>query len=297
MPVYNPEPTHFRQAVESILGQTFADLELVIIEDPSRTSAADLLAPFRDQRIRHFVNHPTVAVEDKQDNHQGPPSLAKYRSSWVKITPARNRALRESRGEFVACADSDDISEPDRLAKQVDYLTRHPEVAVVGSQLSIIDAAGAELGARQYPDTNQAILAAMTLYNAMAQPTVMFRRQLILDAGGYQAGFCAEDYELWSRLASRGALFANLPDPLVRYRIVPQGRRKDTVRPLLAGTLEVKRLYWLKGMSLRAKLRMCGERLLLLLPPQWVLALFVKAQFRRRSGSLPAVASRPGEVL
>jgi hypothetical protein len=125
----------------------------------------------------------------------------------------------------------------------------------------------------------EAIVLGLTRYNALAHPSVMFRKEAVRAAGGYRA-FFAEDYELWSRLARRGARFANHPEALVRYRIIPSGIRAAKVRATLRGTLEVKRLHWRNQMDLGGNLRMWAERLLLWLPAPLVLALFLKTQCR-----------------
>src|SRR5947207_11341680 len=106
MPVLNPHPVYFREAVQSILAQERADLELVIVEDPGERSAAELLPA--DPRIRHVRNPERTSLVDQ-----------------------RNRALAEARADFVAMLDADDIAEPARLATQLAFLRDHPEVGVV----------------------------------------------------------------------------------------------------------------------------------------------------------------------
>jgi glycosyltransferase involved in cell wall biosynthesis len=261
MPVLNPHPVYFPQAVQSVLSQTHRDLELIIVEDPSERSAQGLLAPFHDSRIRHLTN-PT-------------------RTSLVKQL---NRGLNEARGELVARLDADDIAEPERLAKQVAFLNAHPDVTVLGSQMTIIDIAGNVLGYRHYPRSHEAIFRSLCRFNPMGHPTVMFRKAAILKAGGYQYDRypATEDYELWSRLATIGHRLANLPEPLLRYRIHPEGMKTAKLRGILRGTLEIKRRYWGDHMDLRARARMWAERLLLWMPPWLVLRLFIATQYTRQ---------------
>ncbi len=262
MPVWNPHPDYFRQAVQSILNQTFSDWELVIVEDPSPHPAADILSLFDDPRIRHFVNPQRTSLVEQ-----------------------RNRTLHEARAELVACADADDICEPERLEKQVAFMKAHPEVTVLGTQLAVIDDSGKLLGYRLYPCDHDAIVRAMRLYNPIANPGVMFRRQAALEVGGYRYGKYpkVEDYDLWCRLAKRGARFANLPEALVRYRIQPEGMASKA-HSTLQGTMEIKKMHWGNEMDGRARLRLVAERLLLLLPPRLVVWLFLKTQLSR---SLP----------
>ncbi len=275
MPVYNPHPLYFRQAVESILNQTLPDWELVIVEDPSTRSAADLLNDFADPRIRHFVNP--------------------HRTSLVAQL---NRCLQEARAELVACQDADDISEPDRLEKQVAFMEAHPEVTVLGTQLAVIDGNDRLLGYRRYPCEHDAILAAMPRFNPIANPSVMFRRRAVLEAGGYQyAKFPkVEDYDLWCRLAKQGARFANLPDALVRYRVEWE-RMAGKTSGTLQGTLEIKRRYWGAEMDARARLRWWAERALLWLPPRLIVWLFLKTQLVPPHKFVPAKSEVTGYEL
>jgi glycosyltransferase involved in cell wall biosynthesis len=269
MPVYDPHPIYFRQAVDSILRQTLPQLELLLVEDPSPRSAAALLADVHDPRIRHL-----------------------RRSDKGTLVESLNWGLAESRAAWVARADADDICEPDRLEKQLTYLREHPQVDILGSQLTIVDGAGKVRGYRPYPLHHEAVVRGLMRYNTLAHPTVVFRKERVLAAGGYRP-FFNEDYELWSRLAGRQVQFANHPEALVRYRVIPEGIRSAKVRNALLGTLEVKRCYWRDKMDLGARLRMWAERALLWLPAPLVLTLFLKTQLRsgpstdRRNGRLP----------
>jgi len=258
MPVLRPHPIYFRQAVESVLAQTLADLELVIVEDPSETSAAAFLPT--DSRIRHVANPERTSLVDQ-----------------------RNKALTEARGELVAMLDADDIAEPTRLEKQAAFLAEHPEVAIVGSQLTIIDPDGNVVGSRSYPTEHDSIVAAMTRYNAIAQPSVMARRSVLVEAGGYQyRDFPVnEDYELWSRLVAGGAVLANHPETLLRYRVHPSGTKSAMLKRMLRATIDVKHKFWRDRMDTRARARYWAEHALLGLPASWVYRLFMFTQYKR----------------
>jgi glycosyltransferase involved in cell wall biosynthesis len=260
MPVYDPHPVHFRRAVDSILHQTLADLELLLVEDPSPHPAADVLKDIDDPRIRHLVRRDKGTLVD-----------------------SLNLGLAEARAAWVARADADDVCEPHRLQRQLAHLREHPEVDVLGSQLVLIDARDQPAGYREYPQEHEAIVRGMARYNTLAHPSVVFKKERVLAAGGYRP-FFNEDYELWSRLARQQARFANHPDALVCYRLIPHGTRAVKVRDALRGTLEVKRLYWRERMDLGGKLRMGAEQALLWLPPSLVLLLFLKTQCKARPG-------------
>jgi glycosyltransferase involved in cell wall biosynthesis len=259
MPVLNPHPVYFRQAIESVLNQTFEDWELVIVEDPSPRQAAEILKDYPDPRIRHFVNP--------------------QRTSLVKQL---NRALHEARAELVARHDHDDISEPERLEKQVKFMENHPEVAVLGTWLRVIDEDGRTLGFRRYPCDHDDIVRAMRIYNPIGNPSVMFRRQDVISAGGYQYDryVGVDDYDLWCRLLKKDTVFANLPEALVAHRIHFEATTVRRIKDLLKGTMEIKRIHFGDELDIRAKLRLMGERLLLFLPPKFVLWLFLKTSVK-----------------
>jgi glycosyltransferase involved in cell wall biosynthesis len=256
MPVLAPHPVYFRQAVESVLAQTLEDLELVIVEDPSPSG---LRVDFDDPRVRHIRNPSRTSLVDQ-----------------------RNRALSEARAPIVAMLDADDIAEPTRLARQLEFMTEHAEVGLIGSQLAVIDHDGRSVGTRTYPLDHDDIVSAMSRYNAIAQPSVMARRSTLVEAGGYEYRThpVNEDYELWSRLAMRGVRLANHPDALVRYRVHPTGTKSAMLRRMLRATIDVKQRYWRDQMDWHARLRFWGEHALLALPPTWVLRLFVMTQYR-----------------
>ena len=125
MPLLNPDPVFFPQAVESILGQTFRELELIIVEAPSERSGRDLLQRYNDPRIRRQLNPQRTSLP-----HQ------------------RNQTLALADADVVAFLDADDIAEPDRMEKQYRFLEEHPDVDLVGSNLRIIDAGGRTHGYR-----------------------------------------------------------------------------------------------------------------------------------------------------
>ncbi len=258
--VIDPHPVYFVEAVRSILQQSLRDLELIIIEEPSSASAAPLLAGFDDARIRHYA-HP-------------------QRTSLVG---QRNRGIEHARAELIAVLDSDDIAEPERLQKQAAYLHAHPEVGALGTQLRLIDPAGNPHGYRHYPVEPEAVSKALAFINPIGQPAVMYRKSVVQSLGGYRYSRypATEDYELWCRMVAQGVKLANLDEALVRYRIHPGGMKTTKLRGILRGTIEIKEQYFKGRMSPRAKLRLLGEKVLLLLPPPLVLKLFLALSLRQ----------------
>ncbi len=258
LPVKNPHPEYFPAAVASILRQTHQNLELLIIEAPSVRSASPQLARFDDVRIRRIeLPAPTSLVA--QLNH----------------------GVEQSQAPLVARMDADDVACVNRIEKQRQFLEQHPEVDVVGSQLEVIDESGTTVGVRIYPRTHEAILSAMRRFNPMAHPAVMFRRQAILDAGGYRyPERAAQDYELWSRLAIGGSRFANLEEHLLLYRLHPDAIKVARLRDTLRSTLETKRTYWSETMTWSDRGRMWLERMALHAPASLVFWAFQKNAYR-----------------
>lgn len=259
--VWNPDPAFFPEAIRSILGQTFTDFELLILDDPGPRSAREQLANIHDARIR-FISYP----------------------NRVHLVEKAQRGIVEARAELIARLDADDLMEPDRLAKQVTFLDSHPEVAVLGSQLRLIDEKGQELGYRVYPTTHAAIRKTLPRWNAIAQPAVMFRKAPALAAGGYFGPDFVEDFDLWSRMAVRGEGFANLPEARTRYRIHGDASKSTRLRHVLTETQNIKKRHFGAEMGVIDRLRLFAERMMLWLPAAWVVRLFLWTQVKR---SLP----------
>jgi glycosyltransferase involved in cell wall biosynthesis len=197
LPVYNGEP-FLVEALDSILGQTFGDFELIAVCDPSSSDNSRSLlddAARRDSRV-HVL--------------QGP---------IRNLAAALNLGLSRARGEFIARMDADDVSLSNRFARQVEYLREHPDIAVVGATITMIDAGGSVIREIDYPLTPVEVdRFLIEIGCALAHPATMGRRAALLSVGGYRELFQhAEDYDLWLRMAECYSL-ANLPDRLLRYR-------------------------------------------------------------------------------
>ena len=261
MSVYRPNLEYLRQAVAGILAQELEDLELIVVEDPTEVPVGRILEEFDDPRIIHERITKRVAL-------------------WE----SRNLALQRARAELIAVHDGDDVSEPGRLQAQFRFLRDHEEVAVCGTQLRAIDEYGQEMGYRQFPLDHESIIEAMKRFNPLAQPSVMMRRTAVQRVGGYGAGGgrCCEDYDLWARLAVVGARFANLAEPLVRYRIHPGSTKTHKFRVTIADTIRIKKEYFAKDMGWGDRLRLRGESVLRLLPGRVVSGLFNWSKIRNQ---------------
>jgi glycosyltransferase involved in cell wall biosynthesis len=261
VPVFEPHPRFFRQAIESLLAQTVTGLEVIVVEDPSARSGKEMLAGIDDDRLRYFVN-----------------------SERTSLPRQHNRALAETRGQFICRFDADDVCEPRRVERELAFLRSHPDVDVVGSALTVIDEHDAVVGQRRYPAGHGEILAAMHRFNPVANSSVMFRREVYERFGGWRdSELPAQDYEWYSRLAAGGVRFANLPEPLVRYRLHGESIKSSKLRGTIRTTIDVKRTYWRHQMDLTSRAMLLAEQLLLFMPAWLVLKLFVAIRYGRRA--------------
>lgn len=198
MPVRDGAP-YLEEAVQSVLAQTFDDYELLVVDDGSTDSTAAILEQLaaRDARVR-VVRQPALG-----------------------IVPALNRGIADARGIFVARMDADDVSLPNRFIDQLSFLERNPSVVLVGSSIELFQSASTVVTTIEHPTEPSSVAARLEVANCIAHPTVFFRTDAVRDVGGYRSMFGhAEDYDLWLRLAD-GWKLANLPEPLLRYRVHP----------------------------------------------------------------------------
>jgi len=186
---------HLRASIDSVLSQTFTDFELIVVDDGSSDGTGAILKAYDDARISIVRNETNVGV-----------------------TRSLNRGLEQTRGKYVARQDDDDVSEPDRLERQVGFLKENHEVALVGSAYLRIDGNGTVVARRDVPTDVTAIRWRLLFLNAFASSSVVFRRDVVERLNGYDERFpYAQDYDLWSRIASTEVV-ASLPLPLMRYR-------------------------------------------------------------------------------
>lgn len=255
MPVYAADADLLRKAVASIVAQSIQDWELVVVEDPSDRPAGDVLRAFGDRRIRHILNQTRTG------------QLAQ-----------RNRTLQEARGEFIAFMDSDDVAHPFRLVKQLNFLRLRPEIGVVGCQIAVINSDDCVVGYRSFPVLHEEIFRAARRIVPLCQPSVMMRRKVIETHGGYEWAEVpfALEYALWSRLLRAGVRFANVPEPLLYYRIHQGQIKLSRLHEAIRAVLRIKELYWLEPADVGASLQRMAERLLLCLPRRIVVWMLLR---------------------
>lgn len=258
IPLWRPNLRYLSAAIESVRAQTVQEWELVVVEDAPHF-AEHLLTSFADPRLRYI-----------------------RRESRSSLAGALNEGLAACRASFVARLDGDDIAVPERLERQLTFLDAHETVALVGSSLTIIDHDDRVVGHRFMPTDPERVAAAMRRYNAIAHPSVMFRREVVLQQGGYAENVAHEDYDLWCRLLRSGHALANCREELVLYRFHEEALKFDAVHRAIQETIAIKRRYFRGEFTPGDQLRIAGERALLLLPPRLVLWLFRTLAYKRQ---------------
>lgn len=196
MPVYNGEK-YLRAAIDSILDQDYRDIELIILDDGSSDSSAAVALTYSDKRIRLISN-----------------------SKNLGIAETLNRGIELCRGEYIVRMDADDISHPSRIATQVDFMDAHPDIGISGTNVQTFGTADATKW--MYPSDPDAVRAELLFSPSLAHPTVILRRNILLDNKlRYSSAYPhAEDYEFWLR-CSRHTRLSNLGRILLSYRLHP----------------------------------------------------------------------------
>ena len=197
MCIYNGE-RYLKEAIFSILNQTFTDFELILINDCSTDRTGEILDSFSDSRIKIIKNNKNIG-----------------------LTKSLNKGLLKALAKYVARQDADDLSHPDRLMKQLNFLINNKDIALIGSQSRVIDQNGKVIKSRgEYKAlTHFGIYYQLMFGNPFTHSSVMFRKDVILDEfGGYNEEFrYNQDFELWSRVIF-GYKVANLSEILIDYR-------------------------------------------------------------------------------
>lgn len=198
LPVHNGSE-HLRAAVESVLEQTFSDFELLIVDDCSSDDSVSIVEGYPDPRIRLVRNERNLGQVE-----------------------TLNRGLAAARGQYVARMDQDDVCLPARFERQVALLDAEPQVGVVASWMDFVDPSGRVLWKLRDVVDDYCAFVYLILVNRLplAHPTVMFRRRLVLELGGYDPSVhLAEDQDLWRRIALAHQEARVVKEVLFRYRV------------------------------------------------------------------------------
>lgn len=227
MPVYN-EVRFLREAVQSILAQTFLNFEFIIVDDGSKSKTREILSSFKDPRLKIFF-----------EDHRG-------------LCETLNKGIKEAQGEYIARMDADDIALPGRLEEQVSFLESHPRVALCGTWVSLINEMGEKIREHRLPVLHKDIARMLLFHNPFFHPTVMWRKEVTEKVGAYNPRYkYVEDYELWMRAAKQFTM-ANIPKPLLEYRITSSGvtRSKSVLMRTQGVRARLRHLPFLVRMAL-----------------------------------------------
>lgn len=192
MPVYNTKAEYLREAIESILNQTFKDFEFIILDDGSDKYVKEIVETYKDVRIKYIANEKNLGLVE-----------------------TLNKGLEVASGEYIARMDSDDISLPERFEKQISYMDKNPRVGVLGSWAETFPIRNIWKPAKHF-----SFVDLINWSPFMIHPSTMIRKAVITD---YKIKYnskleLAEDYDFWQQIIHVAEIH-NLQEPLLRYRI------------------------------------------------------------------------------
>ena len=191
-PIYRTNERHLREAIESVLAQTFADFELLLLDDCPEDDREEIVRSYRDPRIVYLKNERNLG-----------------------ISASRNKLIDLAKGEYLAIFDHDDVCRPERLAHEVAWLDAHPSCGVVGGWTRQSDNGSVT----RYPEDDSAIKVEMMWGASVWHPAAMVRKSVLSESGiRYRAAYSpVEDYMLRLELVKRTE-FHNLPELVIDYR-------------------------------------------------------------------------------
>lgn len=215
MSVYN-SAKYLPEAIESILNQSYEDFEFLIINDGSTDDSLKIIKDYTDKRIRLITR-----------KNKG-------------LTASLNEGISKAKGEFIARQDSDDVSVPNRLKDEVEFLDDNPSVGLVGSNYTIMDKSGKKLVTTNvFTHPNDLKLCQITC-NQYGHGSIMMRKTIANECNGYDksVGY-VEDYDLWTKI-SRVSDIANIEKPLYLYRRLDESITRQNLDLQIQQTFEVR---------------------------------------------------------
>lgn len=192
--VYNCS-SYIKDAIDSVLSQTFLDFEFIIIDDGSNDGTEEILKTFTDDSRILLLSQKNVG-----------------------LTASLRKGIEISRGKYIARQDADDISLPKRLDTQISFLEENSDFGLVGTYVDIIDKIGRVVNSEALPVNDQEIKSELMKRNCFFHGTTVFSKKAYLNVGGYQPDFIvAQDYDLWLRMVEKYKV-KNIPIVLYQYR-------------------------------------------------------------------------------
>lgn len=216
MSVYNGMP-YLKEAVKSILNQTYKNLEFIIVDDASSDGTWRYLISLKARRIKLIKNKKNLG-----------------------LAASLNIALWQAHGDLIARMDADDISLPERFERQVEFLLKNPSIDLCGTWADLIDGNGIVVGEKKYPISDNLMKKALAWYSPIIHPTLMTRAKVLKKLAGYDPKFdFAEEYELLMRAKNKFKM-ANIPQKLLFWRLWNKRRSRQNMRRMGQVDLTIK---------------------------------------------------------
>ncbi len=235
LPVYNTPELYLRECIESILNQSFADFELLVVNDASTDENVEkVVLSYADARLIYEKNTVNLGISE-----------------------TRNRLVDKARGKYLAVMDHDDVSLPKRLEYEAAYLDSHPGVGVVSCQVLRFPRSARP----RHPENDKEIKLAFMRSCAIVHPACMIRKSVLTDNKiRYEKEFSpAEDYALFARLLTK-TKFHNLPEVLFRYRVHAGNTSKTQADKMERATYAVQSLLKIENPALYSEFMLRAER-------------------------------------
>ena len=260
MPVYNTGQ-YLKEAIESILNQSFKNFEFIIIDDFSTDWSYKICKKYaeKDNRIKLFRNE---------------------KNMWISFT--RNKLINLSSTNYIASQDSDDISENNRLELSFNFLENNKEYWVVSWNNIIINEESKIIWYRKYSNNIKKIILKKS---PISQPSSIFRKDIFLEVWWYDSNLNYwEDYDLWCKMYAKNYKIKNLENNLVRLRIRKGQTKSSNLKQTIRNTIFIQKRavkeYWIKS-NFSDKIYLFLESLLLLFPRGLVIFLFKKIEYKK----------------
>ncbi len=216
IPVYNTEK-YIKDSVDSIISQTYSNLEIIVVDDASTDSTYSILSSYNDPRLRLYRNETNLYIAEN-----------------------RNKAISYATGKYIVWQDADDISLPTRVEILVSFMESHSDVGICGSYLQSFDETG-DKDIREYATNDSMLRKNIFKYSPVAQPTAIIRRDILDLVGKYNPKFPpAEDLDMSFRIGSVSK-FANVPQVLLKYREHSASNTSTRMLRQIDSTLDIRK--------------------------------------------------------
>ena len=222
IPVFNSERFLY-ESLESVVNQTYTNIEIIAVYDESNDSSIEILKSFCNQDERMKIIY----------------------GAGKGLSHALNLGIDNAKGNLIARMDSDDISHFDRIEKQVNYLNKN-NLDFCGSHITLIDNLGRIAGLKSMPISHQACTLCSAIEIPLMHPTVLMRRSFLEQNDlryGQSAYKAAEDYDLWVRAHRKGAIFGNIDESLVDFRVLKDSASRNN-SSMLKDTKQISKNFF-----------------------------------------------------